>query len=68
VQRMEIEAERLAQQLLVAALPPAPPEPPGAEPVRRADAAANLALYCGLLQTTAQGLDFIVPVLSVTGS
>ena len=42
VQAAEIEAERLAQQHLLAALPPGPVEAPG-----QALAAANLRLYAG---------------------
>jgi uncharacterized protein (TIGR02444 family) len=66
VKRAELEAERLAQRLLVAVLPPdATPAP---EETRRADAAANLRHYCDLLHISAESLDFIASVLSATGS
>jgi uncharacterized protein (TIGR02444 family) len=66
VQRQEIEAERLAQRLLVSVLPSESLPTPA--PMRRADVAANLTLYCNLLRIPPHDLDFIGSVLPVAGS
>jgi uncharacterized protein (TIGR02444 family) len=68
VKRAELEAERLAQHLLVAALPQGGAPEPAPEAARRDDAAANLRDYCDLLHISPESLDFIASVLSVTGS